>query len=214
MSKKNNINFWNIFYKKKLAPVKPSSFAKFSFKRIEKMKYITFDIGCGNGRDTIFFNKNNIECFGIDKSKEATLLNKKKYFNYSDKFLNRNFCTFFKKKIKKKFIVFSRFTWHSIDYKDERNLLNSLKKNKNLEFIFIEARSIKDGIYGKGKKIGTHEFLTSHYRRFISSKVLINQLSKFCKILYFKESKNLAKFKNENPHVIRIIAKRKKFIRR
>ena len=57
--------------------------------------------------------------------------------------------------------------------------------------------------------IGKHEFMTSHYRRFIDSKIIREQLSKFLKIIYFKESKNLAKFKKENPCVLRIIAKQK-----
>ena len=57
--------------------------------------------------------------------------------------------------------------------------------------------------------LGKHEYMTTHYRRFIEPKVLKKKLSKFLKIIYFKESKNLAKFKNENPCVIRIIAKRK-----
>ena len=56
--------------------------------------------------------------------------------------------------------------------------------------------------------LGKHEYMTTHYRRFIEPKVLKKKLSKFLKIIYFKESKNLAKFKNENPCVIRIILKK------
>ena len=113
------------------------------------------------------------------------------------------------RKISDPFIIYSRFTWHSINYKDEKILIKSIRNNKNLRYLFIEARSIKDEIYGQGRKVGNHEYITSHYRRFIDSKNLKKKLSKFLKIVYFKESKNLANFKKENPCVIRIIAMKK-----
>ena len=55
MSKKNNRNFWNKFYKKKLAVNKPSNFAIFIYKFLKKKKTKIVDVGCGNGRDLIFF---------------------------------------------------------------------------------------------------------------------------------------------------------------
>lgn len=201
--------YWDNFYKKKKSPESETAFARFVYKKIKSLRFKIFDIGCGNGRDTIFFNKKKIQCIGLDKSGEIIKKNKKTYNKFANNFFKENFCNFFQKKINEPFIVYSRFTWHSINYKDEKILLKFLKKNKNLIYLFIEARTINDGIYGKGKKVGTHEYITSHYRRFIDSKSLIKELSKFFKILYFKESKNLAKFKKENPCVMRIMAKKK-----
>ncbi len=201
--------YWDNFYKKKKSPEKETTFAKFAYKKIKSLKLKVFDIGCGNGRDTIFFNKKKVQCIGLDKSNEIIKKNKKIFKKFSNVFLKKNFCNFFEKKISDPFIIYSRFTWHSINYKDEKVLIKSLKKNKNLRYLFIEARSIKDEIYGQGRKVGNHEYITSHYRRFIDSKNLRKKLSKFLKILYFKESKNLAKFKKENPCVIRIIAVKK-----
>lgn len=201
--------YWDYFYKKKNSPTKETTFAKFSIKKIKKLNIKIFDIGCGNGRDTIFFNKEGLDCVGLDKSSEVIEKNKKNYNNFSDKFFKKNFCNFFKNKIKEPFIVYSRFTWHSINYIDEKKLLSFLKKNKNLKFLFIETRTINDGIYGKGKMLGKHEYVTTHYRRFIDPKDLKKKLSGFLKIIYINESKNLAKLKKENPCVIRIIAKRK-----
>lgn len=202
-------NYWDYFYKKKRAPIIASTFAKFVFKMIKDSKIKIYDIGCGNGRDTIFFNKKNVNCIGLDKSKQVIINNKKKFKKFKNNFLYKDFCNFFKNYKDGIFSVYSRFTWHSINYKDEQKLLLSLKKNKNLKFIYIEARTINDAIYGEGIKVGKHEFMTSHYRRFIDPKVLKKKLSTFMKIIYFKESKNLAKYKRENPCVMRILAKRK-----
>ena len=46
-----------------------------------------FDIGCGNGRDTIFFNRLNLNCYGIDQSSKAIEINKKNLKNIKKSFL-------------------------------------------------------------------------------------------------------------------------------
>ena len=65
-----------------------------------------------------------------------------------------------KKKIKGKFSIYSRFTWHSINEKNENILLKKISKLPNLEYIFIEARSVKDDLFGVGKKLGKNEYWT------------------------------------------------------
>ena len=201
--------YWDNFYKKKKSPVRESPFAKFIYKKIKKLQLKIFDIGCGNGRDTIFFNKKGLDCIGLDKSGEIIKKNKIQYKKYANKFYKKNFCNYFKKKANKPFIVYSRFTWHSINNKNEKNLIKFLRKNKSFRYLILEARTINDDIYGLGRRVGKHEFITSHYRRFIDPNNLKKKLSKFLKITYFKESKNLAKYKKENPCVMRLIAKRK-----
>ena len=203
------IKYWNNFYKKKKAPTKQSAFSEFVVKKIKNEKVNIFDIGCGNGRDTNFFNKNKLNCFGLDTSKEVIIKNKKNYSKFNKKFIKKDFSKFFKKKIKDHFSVYSRFTWHSINYEEEKKLINHLKDQKKLKYIFIETRTIKDELYNKGKKLGLHEFESSpsHYRRFIDPVILKKKLSKNFKIIYFKQGKNLAKFKKANPWILRIIAK-------
>ena len=75
---RNNENFWNKFYKKKLSLNKPSNFALFILKFIKKKHTKIVDVGCGNGRDIFYFKKNKIEFFGIELSKSATKIIKKK----------------------------------------------------------------------------------------------------------------------------------------
>ena len=57
MPKKNNKDFWNKFYKKNLAVNRPSNFAVFILKFLKKYKSTIIDIGCGNGRDLLYFKK-------------------------------------------------------------------------------------------------------------------------------------------------------------
>lgn len=209
MPKKNNRNFWNKFYKKKLAVNKPSNFAIFIYKFLKRKETKIVDVGCGNGRDLIFFKKKKFDFIGIDLSKNASLLIKKKLRKVKDKnkIFNDDFVNFnYKKNIKDNFSIYSRFTWHTINKKNEIIFLKKISQLSNLQYIFIETRSDKDNLFGVGEKISKNEFITDHYRRFINKKELIKKIKKNFKIIYCKEAKGFSKFKNEDPCLIRIIA--------
>ena len=216
-----NIKYWNSYYKNKNLALHSTKFAVFCKKKLKHYKGILYDIGCGNGRDSIYFNKKRIYCVGIDKSFQAIYKSKKKFSIYKNHFKRKNFCNFFSNQIiNDKFSVYSRFSLHSITYEHEKQLFNSLIKQKNLEYLFIESRTLDDELYGKGKKVGKHEFvwenvtnkhkyIASHYRRFIDPSVLKKQLKKNFNVIYFKKSKGFARFRKEDPCVLRIIAKKK-----
>ena len=212
IEKKNNKKYWNKFYKKKLTLNKPSGFAFFTYKFLKKNYTKIVDVGCGNGRDLFYFQKKKIECFGIDLSRSATTIikSKMKKKNIINKIFNDDFIKFnYKKKINGIFSIYSRFTWHSINKKDENIFIKKISKLSNLKFVFIETRSNKDELCGIGKKISQNEYITDHYRRFIDKNDLIRKLKKSFKIIYIKESKGFSKFNNEDPCLIRLIAQKK-----
>ena len=70
-------------------------------------------------------------------------------------------------------------------------------------------RTIYDDLFGQGKKLSKNEFVTSHYRRFINPIELRSEIKKSFTILEYKVAKGLAVYKNENPKVLRIIAKKR-----
>ena len=76
--------------------------------------------------------------------------------------------------------------------------------------LFNEVSSIKDKIYGQGKEVGKHEFITTHYRRFIDCDILKYQLQNDFDIKHFSESTGFSKTNDSDPCLIRIVAKRKK----
>ncbi len=209
---KNNEKFWNKFYKKKLIYDKPSNFALFILKFLKKNYTKIIDVGCGNGRDIFYFKKNKIEFFGIELSKSATKIIKKKLNKKEEKnkIFNENFVNFdYKNNINGDFSIYSRFTWHSISKKNESIFLKKMSKIPNLKYLFIETRSDKDELCGVGKKISKNEYITDHYRRFINKNDLLRKIKRTFKIIYIKESKGFSKFKNEDPCLIRLIAQKK-----
>ena len=206
---KKTINYWNNFYSKKKVINKPTKFALFCLKYLNSYSGTVYDAGCGNARDTIFFNRKNINTIGLDISGSVIKMNKKQNYHLRKKFLKKNFCNYFKKKIKKNFSVYLRFTIHTINHKNEKVFLNSLHNQKNLDFLFIETRTTQDEFYKVGKKVGRNEYISDHFRRFIVPKELKKTLSKKFHIIFIKQSKQFAKYKNYKPKVLRIVAKKK-----
>ena len=202
-------NYWNKFYKNSDQVKRPSNFAVKIRKFLKNYNGSIVDVGCGNGRDLTYFTNNKFNIIGIDISKNAIEICKKKIPKkiHQNLFVN-DFIKFNYNKIKKNISIYSRFTLHTINLKDEKIFLRKLVNLSNLDFLFIETRSTKDNLYGKGKKIGKNEYITDHYRRFINKSDLINKLKKKFKILYVRESKGYSKFKNEDPCLIRIIAQK------
>jgi hypothetical protein len=57
-----------------------------------------------------------------------------------------------------------------------------------------------------GKKISKNERISDHYRRFINTQEFEKELKILnFKIIYKKESFRFAKYKNEQPHICRMI---------
>ena len=195
-------NHWDKFYKVGHL-LKPSSFSKFVLQYTKKNKTL-IDVGCGNGRDTLFFIKNKIRASGADNSKVAISSNQE----ISQKsFFKINICQN-KINIKKKFdYIYARFFIHAINLNDEKKLFKNLRTiSKKNSLIFLEFRTTSDPLMNKGKKISKYERIYGHYRRFIDVKKFKERLMKNKFIIKScKESSSFAKFDKEKPSVCRMI---------
>jgi adenylylsulfate kinase-like enzyme len=203
--------YWNNYYENKLASELPSPFALDIFPKLEKGKHLA-DLGCGNGRDSLFFAKNGLNVCAIDRSEQAIYtLRKSKNNAQSLEFICGNFTdneTLYSKRFD---YIYSRFTIHSIFAKEQpkmlRNVFNALNPNG---LFFIEARSVKDSIFGKGTMIENNCYIhDGHFRRFIVLDDLLKDLETVgFKIENSQEQSGFAKFENEDPVAIRVVAKK------
>jgi tellurite methyltransferase len=207
-------SYWNDYYSKDLVPQQPSNFALFCFDEFRDHLLNIFDLGCGNGRDSFFFSKNSLNAIGIDQSEKAIKENiiKSQQSSLPCKFINDDFSVFDYDAFctSSLYSLYSRFTLHSINYKDEEILFNKIYNLRNLDVVFIEARTINDNLYGQGSKLGLHEFFTDHYRRFIDPEILRSKLEKKFDILYFEERTGFSKNDYEDPCLVRVVAKLKR----
>lgn len=208
-----NKNYWNYYYKLKKKNDNPSNFAKFINNFFKKKKFNNLiEFACGNGRDSFYFSRKFKKVVSIDKSKEAInnnniLLRKKKIKNLF--FLPLDVTKQNQVKLSNFDIIYARFFLHSINLKDEKKLFKILKNQSKVNtHLCFEFRTIKDEMFKKGKKISKYERISDHYRRFIDENDFIARVKQNYKILYCVAKKGFSKYKNENPHLCRIILKR------
>lgn len=106
--------------------------------------------------------------------------------------------------------IYSRFTFHSINEAKEDRTLDWIENTlDNGGCFLLEARSLNDPMFKQGKSLSDTENYTTHYRRYMNLNKIIEKLeSRNFEIIYNIEDNNLAVYKDDNPYVIRIIAKK------
>lgn len=204
----NDTRYWNEVYKNKKILDSPSRFAEEVAKSMKQGSTVV-DLGCGSGRDSVFFSEQNYNVVAIDLSPEAIRMVKKKapeieaiegdfvefLANYSDEFD----------------YLYSRFSLHAISETQERQFIrNAYSALKGGGKFFIEARSIEDERFGKGEKVEKNTFrYEGHVRRFINIKELEERLrSEGFVIEEIEQSRGFAPFGDDDPIVIRVMCKR------
>lgn len=201
-------DYWKGYYMGNPIPTGQSNFAEFVIKYLSDTSKI-IDLGCGNGRDSLFFANKGFKVVGVDLiTEEIKLLNKiyrKENLNFiSADFTKLGFNLDFN-------TLYSRFTLHSITKKQERDLFFWMKRVlKSGDLFCCEARSIHDPKLDQNHKISEIEsFADNHYRRFIEGDKLKKNLEGIgLEIIYYNESDGLAKYNDEDPVVVRIVAQK------
>lgn len=202
-------SYWTHFYETHDSNPKPSNFASFLVDKPIMDVGTICDVGCGDGRDAYFFSEHGYPCIGIDQclvdsssghpaGLSQPLLN----------FFRHDFTDIeYDSLVGCSLSIYSRFTLHALNYSEEEMFFENLERSKLLKFIFIEVRSINDSLYGEGDEVGLHEFVTTHYRRFIDPKVLRSRLESKYIIDYFEEDTGFSPLPTEDPCLIRVIAR-------
>lgn len=202
--------YWNNYYNMHSAPQESSLFAKWVWTQVESGKTI-LDLGCGNGRDSLFFYKNKMNVTAIDASADAIEKLKKENKEDNIYFICDDFVcstTIFAGQYD---YCYSRFSLHAINEEQEEEVLKNIHKVlKKGGKLFVETRSVNDELYGKGEKVGPDSFYyNGHFRRFIRKEILIGKLQEIgFNIVFEKEDRNFAPYENANPKIIRIVAQK------
>ena len=206
--------YWTEYYAQNSKPTIASTFAEFVLPYLNENKNL-IELGCGNGRDSLYFVQNNINVIAVDQvqSEIDYLNNNHKEDNIifiCDDFTNlENTDNNIINDINFDYI-YSRFTFHSINESKEDKTLDWIENNLSKGgFFLLEARSINDPMFKQGDMLSETENFTNHYRRYMDLDKIIEKLeSRHFEILFRIEDNDLAVYKEDNPYVIRIIAKK------
>ena len=202
----DRLNYWEEEYSKNAIPLYPSQFAAFVASELFDSETHIIDVGCGNGRDSIFFAHLGKQVIGIDGSSVVVETNNKLFekqsqsLHFIEKDLNDAAVSDYK--LPANSTIYSRFFVHAIDQNAENNFLrmasNSLKSGQRL---FLEFRTEKDANLVKVAK--------EHYRRYVNTEAFIENLEAHgFKVDYTVQGFGYAKYKTEDAHVCRIIAQK------
>ncbi len=201
--------YWNRYYSEHKAPKEPSLFALAIADMVPPQAGI-LEIGCGNGRDSIYFSSHGFSVTAVDASQEAINELSETFADADNlRFIADDFVSSKEIYAGKYDNCYCRFALHAINEEQEDQLLKNVFSalNPGGRF-FIEVRGIHDEIYGLGEKVGEHEYVyEGHYRRFIVREDLEKKLlSNGFRIEYSAEETGFAPYGDRDPLVIRIIA--------
>jgi tellurite methyltransferase len=204
--------YWEKFYKMQNEKLKPSLFAKYVRKNFADEGNSLIELGCGNGRDAIFFANEGLYVYAVDQCEDEIKFLTFRYEQLKNlTFQAGDFSNLEDKEAVD--LIYSRFTLHAISKEQECKTLEWAYKNLSKGgYLCIEARGQKNEIYKLGEKVVNESdayLHNNHYRRFINFEklcIFIKQLGFL--IIFAEEEKGFAPFAGKNETYIRIIAKK------
>lgn len=203
----DNRTYWDQYYKNQICTTDPSPFARYVATLVNPGKQLV-ELGCGNGRDALFFAAQGLEVLALDMSPVAIEGLQRLHVPHAE-FQCGDFVNSDIHQPSSHDYVYSRFTLHAINFNQEQVLLqrvfSGLKPGGKL---FIEVRSNHDPLYGKGRQVERNAyFYDNHYRRFLVLEELVGSLEKYgFQVEYAQEGQGFAPYGNDDPPVIRVVA--------
>ncbi|MGI0025040.1 MAG: class I SAM-dependent methyltransferase, partial [Nitrososphaera sp.] len=204
--------YWDSVYSEKTGVLEPSPFSEFVSRVLGKEKRSFLEVGCGNGRDAIHFDNIGFDVTAIDTSVTAIALCHKLHKGNGARFLATGISALGLSEPNVTYdVIYSRFVLHVMTTPEEAEFLtNSYQMLGDGGALFIECRSINDPLARKGEIISPTERIFGHYRRFIVLDELTAGLESVGFILeQIIERKGLAVFGEEDPVIIRVVARSK-----
>jgi GT2 family glycosyltransferase/SAM-dependent methyltransferase len=172
-----NEDFWKKFYAKPHT-LEPTPFAVWA----DLWNRRIVDFGCGNGRDTLYFSGRGNTTVGVDLCAPD-----------GEMFCKTSIEDFIANNHEDWGIAYCRFLFHAIEKPTQDRLLDWVVKNHMT--LYAEFRSDQDN-----PKPG-------HERRLLSGDLVLSELlARGFHVHHYHEGQGLAKFKGEDPHVVRIVA--------
>ncbi len=199
--------YWNKYYENhRPGSEGESPFARETCERHLRSGESILDLGCGNGRDSLYFADHGLAVTGIDSAEVAI---RELQGKSSAKFVCGDFVKLDGMADASFDSCYSRFTVHAITEDQEKDLLkNVLRVLREGGQFFIEVRSVHDGIYGLGEAKEKDAYIyEGHYRRFIRLREFIDRLSDAgFDVVYAEESDLFAPYKDSRPVCLRVTA--------
>ncbi len=218
MSSSDENAYWNAFYAGQHPDLeKPSSFAQVCRERLAPGALL-FELGCGNGRDALFFADQGLRVVACDRSAVAIQKLSDRpdlvRFQHRPRFVTADFAELarvYDHTHEPLDVVYSRFTLHAVPVEIQSAALAwSALHLREEGKLLIEVRSVKGSLYGKGEPAERDAYIhDGHYRRFLRIEELSAEVAGLgLEIVDATESAGVAVYKDDDPVVIRMTARK------
>jgi SAM-dependent methyltransferase len=200
--------YWKQFYRDNNV-TDGSPFAKFVAGRLPPQCTI-IEIGCGTGRDAVFFAEHGHAVFGADRAEEgvkrasaaAGERGLQTSFSVVDASHRKGLAAFIGGvPVSARGVVYMRFFLHSIPVEVQELIFDEVSRLPSGYLLALEFRTDKDALQPK--------VYGEHYRRYIKPSSVIESLERRgFKIDFEEEGTGLSPFGEEDPHLARILARK------
>lgn len=199
--------YWKQFYRDNNV-TEGSPFAKFVASRLAPQSTIV-EIGCGTGRDAVFFAQHGHSVFGADRAEEGVRRAEaaarecgQTRFEVVDASSRQELSAFLDSvPTSKQGVVYMRFFLHSIPVEVQELIFDEVARLPSGYLLALEFRTDKDAL--QPKTYG------EHYRRYIKPSSVTESLERRgFRIDFEEEGTGLSPFGEEDPHLARILARK------
>ena len=201
-------SYWDEYYRHRTVPVVPSQFAVFVHGELTEGSSI-IDIGCGSGRDSIFFAQCGLDVLGIDQSpiaidtcnRRASELGIRAARFVAAPISNTKQIALEAQRMQGPRCVYARFFLHAIDDEAEQDFISvatQIVAKTPHSIVAVEFRTERD----RNQQKVTPE----HYRRFVNPMTFATKcINAGMSLDYFVEGFGFAKHHSDDAHVARYI---------
>lgn len=204
-------SYWSAFYSDATAPAEPSAFARSIAERWPDLPAV-IDIGCGNGRDSLFFITQGRKVAGLDSCPEAVALCARQaerlpgFAPDQARFVtgsatDRHSWDAIAAADSGPVLIYARFFFHAVPDEAEAAILDLASEllARRGGALCAEFRTPKDQALAK--------VMPEHYRRFVDPDAFCARLeARGLRVVERHEGQGLAVYKGEDAYVARVHA--------
>lgn len=152
------------------------------------------DLGCGDGRDAVYFVRHGLTVTAMDHSKSGIGALRKRHPEITSVLRDLRRLTFRRNSFD---VIYAHLSLHYFTDSETRIIFRTLHRIlKRNGLLFIKVKSTDDALYGKGEKLGPDIFRKGHTRHFFTKEYTREQLLGFKIVLLRKTSSVYSKYKS------------------
>jgi SAM-dependent methyltransferase len=211
MTSKDTKEYWDHYYAGRCASLMPpSQFAAFVLGECGDHHFV-LDVGCGNGRDALFFGSHGKRVLGIDGSPTAIELCRTAAAAAGIENVDFDTADVSSRDLEIKSahhlknngapLIYARFFIHAITEQEERKFLLFARSHLGQGTLAVEFRTMRDE--------ALHKVTEGHYRRFVDPVAFAGRARDVgLDVVYLVEGFGMAKYKKDDAFVARVLLRR------